>query len=507
MKIAFFLSQNTECLGGADNTLFMQAVLMNAYHKVRVIIPCNIDGKYNAIFERKCRKQNISYTILRYSISCTIRGINLIDAICDFKPIEHFICEEEFDILHSVQINPTVEMVARKYRIPHVMNIYSLEEWEWRIPKIDLYPSYISCDSDYCLKQWKRYLQCQGNCIRVYVPEHEFKTYTKNEGEVVFASIGTLLEYKNQLEIIKAIEKEIHKGRKIKLLLVGYDGTEYAKKCRKYIEDHMLINEIEILGFHEDMRDIFERINVLICGSRRESFPSSVVEAISYNIPIISTPVAGIPEILINRKNAYVAEGYCADNIEYAIEQYFQDIQSGEITNVLEEEKNIYQVYFSKDSVKKQLERMYFLMQMQPKNVKLWEQSKIFLEHINSIKQVYGPYNLNMQEVIQMKSRVLFMCYIKKCFKSKECYIWGAGRWGRITANLIKHFVPELKILAFVDEKQQGKINSIDIIKKENMKLQDGAIVMISFFYGKEYAQAYLESRGKEILKDYFIIA
>ena len=46
----------------------------------------------------------------------------------------------------------------------------------------------------------------------------------------------------------------------------------------------------------------------VILPSYNEGLPISVLEAMSYSLPIISTKVGGIPEILKNEENGYITQ-------------------------------------------------------------------------------------------------------------------------------------------------------------------------------------------------------
>ena len=47
-------------------------------------------------------------------------------------------------------------------------------------------------------------------------------------------------------------------------------------------------------------------MDVFVLPSYNEGLPISILEAMSYNLPIISTKVGGIPEILKNEYNGYL---------------------------------------------------------------------------------------------------------------------------------------------------------------------------------------------------------
>ena len=508
LKIAYFLSVASGGLGGADHTLFMQAVLMSSQHNVSVILPCDEHGIINKKFQKKCEVFGLEYEIFAYDAAYAIRSINLVEHKKDIDRIERFVLEKRIDILHSVQINPTVELISRKYRIPHVMNIYSLEEWEWRIPCPDIFPQYVCCDSEFYQKKWMSYLNCEGRCVRVYDDIRIDKRQTLNEERpVVIGAAGLVCEYKNYLEVIKAVELVLKKGRKVRLMIAGEDCLSYAACCRDYIELHQLQDSIQLLGFVDDMGSFFEKLDVFICGSRRESFPAAIIEAITCNIPVVSTPIAGIPEILEDGVNGYLSRGYLAEELAEAIERFLDDSETGRLGRILAGEKRTYEGFFSVEAVRGQLEGLYDEMLENTSGVKHFQDMEMYTEKIAQMIKGMEREGLEQEDIRLTYNRLLYLYQIKDIIAGKRCYIWGAGRWGRIIRIILTQLIEDIEIIAFVDESKNNPVGGIKIIKKEEMDIREDTAVLVSFVKGQEEVIAYLEDKNMEIMKNIFIIA
>lgn len=510
LRIAYFLSVANDYIGGADNTLFMQAVLMNSCHKVTIVLPCNADGKCNTLFRKKCEMFGLDYIVLRYDTANSIKSINLVDYKNDIDRIEQFVKERQIDILHSVQINAAVEYLSRKLGIPHIMNIYILDSWEWAIPCSDVLPRYVSSDSLFFFEKWKAYLNCEGRCVRVF--DHvEIKNHqVRDKNITVIGAAGTICDRKNQLEVIKAVEIEKKRGRKIRLLLAGDAGSAYAEECRRYIEAHCLQEDIVFMGFVDNIRLFLEQIDVFVCGSRMESFPASIVEAVSCNIPVISTPVAGVPEILVHGQNAYISKGYLAEDQAEALENYFRDYDCGRLEEVLSNEKKTYRKFFSEDAVKTQLNALYGDILDNfggAVDLRSWNDTERGLHKMLEKLEKRITETGDAEDVSRIHSRLLYLYQIRNKITGKECYIWGAGKWGKLARIMIESLMGNLTIKAFVDEKKDQKMGGIAMIKKEEMDIREDTIVFIAYAQGQEEAVRYLEKRKMEMMKNVFIIA
>ena len=261
-----------------------------------------------------------------------------------------------------------------------------------------------------------------------------------------------------------------------------------------------------MLGFVEDMKGFFEKIDVFICGSRRESFPASVVEAVSCNIPVISAPVAGVPEILEDRKNAYLARGYTAEALAEAVENYYSDFNDGSLDSIFVNEAETYRKYFSAEAVKGQLEELYIDMLdhcAETGEMNDWDLMEMKLRQMVNRKDIDV---LEPEDRTRIYSRMLYLHQIQHQITAKKCYIWGGGKWGKVTKMLIRYLADDIHIKAFVDSYKEGSLDGINIIKKEAMEIQEDTVVFIAFADGQEEAVDYLEKRNLEILRNIFIV-
>lgn len=108
-------------------------------------------------------------------------------------------------------------------------------------------------------------------------------------------TIGSLEPRKNQrylLEIIAAAKK---KGAMLGLSIVG-DGPD-----RVMLEDYarqLKINDcVKFLGFVENAPQLLRHHRAYIHSATMENMPLTLIEAISYGVPVFAAPVGGIPEI------------------------------------------------------------------------------------------------------------------------------------------------------------------------------------------------------------------
>ena len=129
-----------------------------------------------------------------------------------------------------------------------------------------------------------------------------------DDNTIVIELTGTLCERKNQIELIKAFNlMEFETSQKIKIFIVGKSGQEqYLSQLNHEINSLPVDkrDKIIVTGSVEDPFLYYKAADIAVCCSIIESAPRVIVEAMACSLPIISTSVFGIPEIVAENVNA-----------------------------------------------------------------------------------------------------------------------------------------------------------------------------------------------------------
>lgn len=117
-------------------------------------------------------------------------------------------------------------------------------------------------------------------------------------------SVGRLIEaknYKGLIEIASKLEKEFE----FELWIVG-DGNQ-----RKELEDligKLNVKSVKLLGMHENPYPLLKKADLFVCSSIREGYSTAVVEALTLNLPVVTTDCAGMEEILNGGEYGLIVE-------------------------------------------------------------------------------------------------------------------------------------------------------------------------------------------------------
>lgn len=117
--------------------------------------------------------------------------------------------------------------------------------------------------------------------------------------ELRLVCVGRLCEAKGQLLLVQAVQQLVAEGIPLKLVLVG-DGP-LRSQLEAQIAQAGLENHIEITGWADSDRVCQELLaaRVMVLPSFAEGLPVAIMEALALGRPVISTYIAGIPELLV----------------------------------------------------------------------------------------------------------------------------------------------------------------------------------------------------------------
>ena len=138
----------------------------------------------------------------------------------------------------------------------------------------------------------------------VFIPEENTNIFTNDQINITIVS--RLVSHKNIKKIIRAISDL--NDPLIYLNIIG-DGPELNQLQKISLESNNKDNII----FHgklnrDDINHIFLKSDIYIQASNYEGLPHSLLEAMSYGIPVLCTPVGECKEILGNEDRGYILD-------------------------------------------------------------------------------------------------------------------------------------------------------------------------------------------------------
>jgi glycosyltransferase involved in cell wall biosynthesis len=127
------------------------------------------------------------------------------------------------------------------------------------------------------------------------------------EDEVAVAIVGRLAPIKNHKMFLDVVQLVVEKStKKLRFFIVG-DGDE-----RSFIESELkrmpvsVSQKIEMTSWIKDISEFNAGMDILCLTSDNEGTPVSLIEAQAGNVPVVTTDVGGVRDIMLDGETGYV---------------------------------------------------------------------------------------------------------------------------------------------------------------------------------------------------------
>lgn len=175
---------------------------------------------------------------------------------------------------------------------------------------------------------WKEYFKNEFPTKRVEIIKNVIsapRVHKQQTGYFTLLFLGLLGKNKGIYDLLECIrDHKVEFQGKLKLYIGGNGEIEHVKQLiKEYGIADIVIFEGWVSG--DKKIELLNKSDAYILPSYKEGLPISILEAMSYGMPIISTPVGGIPEIVSNGENGYLVEPGNKEDIYKAIISLLND--------------------------------------------------------------------------------------------------------------------------------------------------------------------------------------
>ena len=146
-----------------------------------------------------------------------------------------------------------------------------------------------------------------------------YDIYKTKSSDARLITVGNIYPVKNYLFLVDCFAKMAGVLPNIRLEIVG-DGSQRAELEEK-IYSLGVGDKVRITGVISDVENHLADADIYVASSIYEGLPISILEAMSAGLPIVSTSVGGVPEIVKNGENGLLvnvgdAEAYISAVME-----------------------------------------------------------------------------------------------------------------------------------------------------------------------------------------------
>lgn len=135
--------------------------------------------------------------------------------------------------------------------------------------------------------------------------------------EFVWLSVGRFFEQKDHRTLLRAFAMMEHDDAR--LWLIGHG--ELRPRLEALVNELSLQNRVEFLGTVEDVADYMAAADGFTLSPKWEGFGIVFAEAQASELPVVSTNVGGIPEVVEDRKSGILVPSESPDELSAALDR------------------------------------------------------------------------------------------------------------------------------------------------------------------------------------------
>lgn len=293
-KINVVLIHSSFVIGGAENMVYELGKSLNPNEVNTTVI--TLSSRLGTSLEKKVDDAGISVKYAGCEGRVTIKKL---------MRVYHMTKEAKADVVHahmSGVVYSILWTLCHKSKLVITVHTTPEKAFNSRVKLILKFLSYInktvlvtvSNENEKLLLEKYRLTTRNVKCINNGVDLTRFY-YKKHEG-IRFINVGRHDDNKNQELIIRLFIK-LHRDYPTTSLILCGDGPEHQKYvdlAENMIDDKSIV----ILGNVSNVEDYLAESDIYIQASHREGLPLSTLEAMASKLPVISTNVGGMKNIV-----------------------------------------------------------------------------------------------------------------------------------------------------------------------------------------------------------------
>ncbi|MBF0427911.1 MAG: glycosyltransferase, partial [Magnetococcales bacterium] len=118
----------------------------------------------------------------------------------------------------------------------------------------------------------------------------------------IIGTVGRMWPIKDHDNLVQAFAllRQLAPARILRLVIVG-DGPERGAVEKRIVELN-LTEQVQITGWRTDIAEILSKFDLFVLSSKAEGTPLTILEAMAYGLPVVSTQVGGIADLVVTGK-------------------------------------------------------------------------------------------------------------------------------------------------------------------------------------------------------------
>jgi glycosyltransferase involved in cell wall biosynthesis len=139
---------------------------------------------------------------------------------------------------------------------------------------------------------------------------------------------GRIVAYKGVPSLVRVWDQLAPKHAGARLILAGSGSSDIfncEEEIREYVRAHGLSEQVLLTGAIANVHEYLRACDIYAFPSENEAFPLALIEAMACGLPVVSTLVGGIRDVIVPDQNGLAIEAGSQDQLKKALEQMLAD--------------------------------------------------------------------------------------------------------------------------------------------------------------------------------------
>lgn len=232
--------------------------------------------------------------------------------------------------IHSrASVAPLALWAARRCGAPSILHIREPAYPSWldrlSVRRLARRASAVVCVSDGIRKGYGRDVRARATVIHNFIQLPSART--RRPGHPVRVLMAARMGHRKGVDVFLEVCRLL-RDRKVDVeacLVGGWDSARDQQQAMEMIRSNQLESMVEDRGIVEDMGPVYAETDILLLPARQDPLPRVIMEAMGHGLPVVSTRVDGIPEMVEEGVTGFLADSEDAEDLAAKVTQLVKD--------------------------------------------------------------------------------------------------------------------------------------------------------------------------------------
>ena len=301
--------------------------------------------------------------------------IRALDFLFYLSQLIKIVYKEKIDILDGRLIGGAFLgiLIKKLTNLPVIVTLYEIDESKTFYKRVSRYflrySDAIICDSQAKTDELREWINSSRPAY-VLIPSaielkfssdasiEELKRNKESAGKIVMGQIARIIPHKGQDLLINAFNNIAKKHIDAELWIIGYiRDAGYYKDLMDLVKSLNLEHKVRFIHYPGYIGNVFKAIDIQVHPTRKDSLPNSILEGMSLGVPLISSSIGGIPEMVTHMETGLLFDIENPDELSHCLDQMLTNANFRQALG--RAAKKRFDVHFSPDSLTKKLENVF----------------------------------------------------------------------------------------------------------------------------------------------------